>query len=98
VVAGGAGLLVVLIPTILMSLADTGLARVLAFIFLQYPAMFISWATGGQAGFWAAGALAWVLWSGVIYAILWLAHRLVGSSRAAHAQQALPAERRERVG
>ena len=84
-VAGGAGLLVVLIPTILMSLADTGLARVLAFIFLQYPAMFVSWATGGQASLWATGALAWVLWSVVIYAVLGLVHRRVGSSRAAHA-------------
>jgi hypothetical protein len=85
VVAGGAGLLVVLIPIILMSLADTGLARVLAFTFLQYPAMLVSWATGGQASFWAAGALAWVLWSVVIYTVLWLVHRRVGSSPSVHA-------------
>lgn len=71
-VAGGAGLLVVLVPIILMSLADTGLARVLAFIFLQYPAMFVSWAIGGQASFWVAGVLAWILWSLVIYAAMWL--------------------------
>jgi hypothetical protein len=85
VVAGGAGLLVVLTPIALMSLADTGLARVLAFIFLQYPAMFVSWATGGRGSFWAAVVLAWILWSVVVYAVLWLVHRHVGSSPSVHA-------------
>ena len=83
VFAGGISLVLVLAPTILMSLVDTGLARLLAFIFLQFPAMLIGYVTGGEAGTYALAIVAWVLWSVIIYAALWFVGTFVGGLRAA---------------
>lgn len=85
VVAGGISLVLVLTPILLTSVFDSGPARVLAFIFLQLPAMFVDYVAGDQGHFWMAGVLAWVLWGLITYALLWLVDVHVRSSLSEHA-------------
>jgi len=71
VIAGGVSLVLVLTTVILVSFFDSGLTRLLAFVFLQYPAMLIGYVAGNEVGIYMLGTVAWVLWSVVIYAALW---------------------------
>lgn len=82
---GGISLVLVLTPILLMSLADAGLARLLAFIFLEFPAMFVDYVAGDQGRFWMTGVLAWILWGSITYALLWLIDVRAGSSSSKHA-------------
>ena len=82
-VAGGISLVLVLTPILLMSFFDTGPARLLAFIFLQYPAMLIGYVSGGEANIYAVAAVAWALWGVIMYAALWFAGTFVNGLKAA---------------
>ncbi|MDI6901701.1 MAG: hypothetical protein QMC79_08430 [Anaerosomatales bacterium] len=72
----------VLASILLMSAVDTGLTRLLAFVFLQFPAMLIGYVTGGEANTYALAIVAWVLWSVIMYAALWFIGTFVGGLRA----------------
>lgn len=80
--AGGISLVLVLTPILLMGLLDTGPARLLAFIFLEFPAMLVDYVVGDQGHFWMTGVLAWVVWGLITYALLWLVDIHVGSHRS----------------
>lgn len=84
-VAGGVSLVLVLTPALLMSFSDTGLARLLAFIFLQFPAMLVDFVAGDRGHFWMAAVLAWVLWGLITYAFLWMVDVHAGASSSKHA-------------
>jgi len=82
-IASGISGVLVLASILLMSAVDTGLTRLLAFIFLQYPAMLIGYVTGGEATTYALAIVAWVLWSVIMYAASWFIGTFVGGLRAA---------------
>ncbi|MDO9557870.1 MAG: hypothetical protein Q7J82_09910 [Coriobacteriia bacterium] len=76
-IAGGISLALVLTTVVLMGFYDSGLARLLSFIFLQYPAMLIGYIADNEVSVYALGLVAWILWSVVIYAILWFVETFV---------------------
>lgn len=76
-IAGGISLVLVLTTVVLMGFFDSGLARLLAFIFLQYPAMLIGYMAGNEVSIYTLGTVAWILWSVVICAAWWFVETFV---------------------
>lgn len=76
-IAGGTSLLLVSTTVVLQGFYDSALARLLAFIFLQYPAMLIGYMADNEVSIYALGLVAWILWSVVIYATLWFVQTFV---------------------
>ena len=64
--------MLVFAPLALSQFVDSSLVGLGSFLFLQYPAMLVDYVAGDQGRFWMAGILAWVLWSALTYAVLWL--------------------------
>lgn len=75
VVAAGISLALVLAPLVLISFSDSDFAGLLVFIFLQFPLMLAGYVGRDEVSVDAMFAigivLAWVLWSAIMYAVLW---------------------------
>lgn len=65
-------LVLVLSTWLLMFAFDSDFSRVLAFMFLQFPMLMTGAVIGDGEHVWVLGlGVAWVIWTGVIYGILW---------------------------
>lgn len=69
--AGGISLVLVSTTVVLMSSLDSGPFRLLAFLFLQYPALLIDLVADHEVSIYTLGTVAWILWSVVICVALW---------------------------
>ena len=72
VIAGSVSLVLVVTTVVLMGVFDSVFSRMLAFVFLQYPAMLIGYVTGNEVSVYMLGVVSWILWSVVIFAALWV--------------------------
>lgn len=76
-------LTLVLSTTLLMFAFDSIFSRVLAFMFLQFPIFMTAAVIGDGPHVWILGlGVAWVIWTGVIYGILWFIGDPRGGSSA----------------
>ncbi len=80
-ISGVIGLVLVVPTIVVVRFFDSGFARLLAFVFLQYPGTLIAYLAGEPVSYYALGIVAWILWSVVAFGALWCAETIVNGLR-----------------